>query len=273
MPNPTSSLYDLRLSEANGNLERLQATPDTIEILSITPSIGQNFNTVVRVKIDVYPEIGEDDPLPEGAKAKYIYRTQKLMRAHITQALTALLGKPTKSFPFVHQALTEISEESLSNYFEEIGLGLTEGEFKVVSVSPHKYRLDVTDSINFYGSVYFTDEESGEDDEEEPTLTPVEPDDQWIEINATRVTNATVVNTDPSGNLDTTIVVKSSGANSQVSLIPTQVTYQFQSEDIEITGNNITVVGLASGTSFTITANLVAGTKTATTTFTITNPN
>lgn len=177
---PISTLYDKVIAGFNQATDRLKATPENMRILTIKPTQHVDHNTIAEVEIDLYPELEALQPLPVGATQRYVKRQLTYTRAHITTALQSLLGVPSGAYFFDSPLLATVNKASLVNYFNEIGLGLSEDEFELRQVG-EQFGLVTDQSINFYGSVWFTttgktevppNEGEGEDNGEETQPQP-----------------------------------------------------------------------------------------------------
>lgn len=152
---PITTLYDKVVAGFNQATDRLKATPESLRVLNIAPTIHADHNTVAEVEIDLYPELEDLQPLPVGATQRYVKRQLTYTRAHITTALQSLLGVPNGAYFFDSELLTTVNKAALVNYFNEIGLGLSADEFELRHAG-EQYGLVTDKSINFYGSVWFT---------------------------------------------------------------------------------------------------------------------
>lgn len=170
MPIPT--LYDKVVAGFNQATDRLKATTENMRIVRIAPTIHADHNTIAEVEIDLYPELEPLQPLPVGATQRYVTRQLTYTRAHITTALQTLLGVPNGAYFFDSPLLATVNKASLVNYFNEIGLGLTEAEFELRTAGT-QFGLVTDKSINFYGSVWFT---TVGKTEPEPPVTEPEPE-------------------------------------------------------------------------------------------------
>lgn len=172
MPIPT--LYDKVVAGFNQATDRLKATTENMRIVRIAPTIHADHNTIAEVEIDLYPELEPLQPLPVGATQRYATRQLTYTRAHITTALQSLLGVPNGAYFFDSPLLATVNKASLVNYFNEIGLGLTEAEFELRAVGT-QFGLVTDKSINFYGSVWFTTTAKSEPTPPEPEPEPETP--------------------------------------------------------------------------------------------------
>lgn len=171
---PITTLYDKVVAGFNQATDRLKATTENMRIVRIAPTIHADHNTVAEVEIDLYPELEPLQPLPVGATQRYATRQLTYTRAHITTALQSLLGVPNGAYFFDSPLLATVNKASLVNYFNEIGLGLTEAEFELRAAGT-QFGLVTDKSINFYGSVWFTTTGKSEPTPPEPEPEPETP--------------------------------------------------------------------------------------------------
>lgn len=177
MPSPVQP-FNARLAvfnKANSGITRYTATPDNLEVLEVREANHPDYNTVLSIRINVYPDIPEDELLPSGA-VRYSKRMLNYNRKHIVDALDSKLSLVDGNHQLIDSSLTPFNETTVAAFLTSKGIAISANEVKLKKSATDKWLIQMHDSLNYYGAVTVATTSSaaggGDDSQPEPELSP-----------------------------------------------------------------------------------------------------